>query len=288
MSHPSLSSLTPEQMTSYRKQGYLLLENAVSEKTLELSQLVLERWVAAMAARWQTEGRINDTLSDTPFSTRLLALWEAAGRPGYNRSPRRELVSPEMFDILKAPELVDIAQDLLGTTEVSAHGIFNARPKLPSQSWTDTPWHQDAQYFRDAESIHVPTMWFPLQDVSPENSCLQVAPGLQNGKLHKGYDDPETGFLGVTPEVRKTLVGKPIEMKRGDVLLFTQMTPHGAMRNRRQEVRWSMDLRFESTDTPTSGGKEYGFIARSLRAPESVCDYQTWRTQWGADLGNGY
>ena len=66
----------------------------------------------------------------------------------------RDLVSREMFDILVHPALLMLAQDLLCTTEVSVHGVFNARPKLPDQIWTQTPWHQDAQYYRDAEHVH--------------------------------------------------------------------------------------------------------------------------------------
>jgi len=81
------------------------------------------------------------------------------------RSPRRDLVGPDMYALLVEPSLLDLAEDLLGTDELSVHGIFNVRPKLPDQRRTDTPWHQDAQYYRDAEEVHVLSIWFSLQAV---------------------------------------------------------------------------------------------------------------------------
>ena len=80
-----------------------------------------------------------------------------------------------MYDLLVESSLLDLVADLLGSDEISVHGIFNARPKLPDQRWTDTPWHQDAQYYRDVERVHVVSIWFPLEAVREECSCLQVA-----------------------------------------------------------------------------------------------------------------
>ncbi len=287
MNRAALKRLTPEQHSFYETHGYLHLQGAVTADTLLLAQSVLECWVDKKAEQWLAEGLLEDLYANEPFSRRLLVLWEKAGRPAYSRSPRKELVGEKMFEILRAPELIDIAQDLLGTPEVGVHGIFNARPKLPSQRWTDTPWHQDAQYFREAEKGHVPTFWIPLQDVSPENSCLEVAPDLHRGELHDGYSDADTGFLGLSPEISKTLTGTPIEMKRGDVLLFSQMTPHGALPNTSDSVRWSIDLRFEDAENPTESGTPLGFVARSERDPALVTRCQDWLAQW-AEYPNAY
>jgi phytanoyl-CoA hydroxylase len=60
---------------------------------------------------WSEQGLISLKKEAMPFEERLIHVWNDAGRPKY--------------------------------------GIFNARPKLPDQKWTDTPWHQDAQYYQD-------------------------------------------------------------------------------------------------------------------------------------------
>ncbi|MEE2873230.1 MAG: hypothetical protein VX893_09965 [Candidatus Latescibacterota bacterium] len=38
------------------------------------------------------------------------------------------------------------------------------------------------------------------------------------------------------------------------------------------EVRWSMDLYYEATETATQSGKQFGFVARSGKEPAAVRD----------------
>ncbi len=38
-----------------------------------------------------------------------------------------------------------------------------------------------------------------------------------------------------------------LPMRRGDVLLFTNLTVHTGLENRSGRVRWSIDMRFEAT-----------------------------------------
>lgn len=272
--------LSKPQLQQYHSEGYLLVRNAISPDTLALARTVLERWVDKTIGSWVQKGLLPSPLSELDFEHRLVKAWETAGRPKYSRSPRRDLVSPELFQFLSQPELLNLAEELLGTPEVYLHGVFNARPKLPDQKWTDTPWHQDAQYFRDAETVHVVTMWMPLQPVTERNSCLQVAPGLHHGVLHASYEDKESGFIGLSPEARADLNGISIEMNPGDILCFTQKTPHRALPNLSDAVRWSMDLRYEATPTATASGRKQGFVARSHEAPYSVETYEEWLKKW--------
>ena len=280
--------LSPDQRSFYKTNGYLHAPSLIPPDMLALMQTVLSRWADDTINAWLTEGLIDDARTDLDFQHRLAHLWEAAGRPEYIRSPRRDLVSREMFDILVHPSLLALAQDLLGTTEISVHGIFNARPKLPDQIWTHTPWHQDAQYYRDAEQVHVTSIWMPLQPVTEHNSCLQVAPGLHRGPLHEGWRDPETGFLGLAPEVRDSLEGVSIVMESGDALCFTQITPHRALANRSNQVRWSIDVRYEPTAQATAAGQKQGFIAHSLEDPNVVPTYEEWLKKWEAIPSGSY
>lgn len=131
--------LNPEQCDFYDAKGYLHAPTVISADLLDLMTTVLSRWADDTINAWLTAELIDDPRTDLDLQHRLAHLWEAAGRPQYIRSPRRDLVSREMFNILVHPALLALAQDLLGTTEISVHGIFNARPKLPDQIWTQTP-----------------------------------------------------------------------------------------------------------------------------------------------------
>ncbi len=283
--HSRMKTLTKEQYDFYVEHGYLHLPGVVPEHVLDLVRGVLSRWVDRLADTWTADGLITDTREDLDFWRRLVVLWADAGNPKYSRSPRKEVVEPDTHRALSDPALLDVAEDLLGTDEISVHGVFNVRPKLPSQHWTNTPWHQDAQYRGISPHVHVPTFWFPLQDVDEDYSCLGVEPGYHNGKLFEPYED-ETGFLGISPEDRKQFKGHPVRMKAGDLLCFTSLTPHHAYSNQTDRVRWSLDVRYQATDSidPEIEQETIGFVARS-NDPGRLESFDQWYAKGWKERG---
>ncbi len=271
--------ITQEQWDRYLEQGYLHIEGIVSEDILRLVEQPLLRWADATILEWKAQGKLDDLHENLPFDQRLNAAWFAAGKPTYQRSPRRSIVSPEVFEFMRHPAFIGLARDLIGSPNIAAHGIFNARPKLQQQHFTNTPWHQDAQYFRQSANSNIITMWVPLVDVDENNSCLQVAPGHHLDPLYDNYDDPETKFIGLSPADRARLQGLPIPMRRGDVLCFNQLMPHAALPNLTDRVRWSMDIRFEEVDAPHSCALQNGFICAHENPSRVETRFEHWFAQ---------
>lgn len=268
--------VTEDQLRFYRDHGYVHLRGVLPAELIELSKRVLARWVDSKVDQWIEEGRLEERGEDLPFGRRLMVLWEKAGKPKYVRSPRAEIVSCETWEILRHPAVVDIAEDLIGTPELSCHSVFNARPKLPNQRWTDTPWHQDAQYTGISPHHHVPSFWFPMQRVTKQNSCLGVQADYHEGKLFEPHEDEDTGFRGISPEDRKQLVSTPVEMEAGDLLCFTSLTPHHAYTNESDAARFSLDIRYEATEAVDPDGEGRGFIVRSLADPSTEESCEAW------------
>jgi len=272
-----MNVLNEEQLAFYRTHGYLHVPGAVPAHVLEQARGVMSRWVDQTVAQWQEKGLIQDLKPELDLWHRLLVLWSDAGKPRYPRSPRKEIVEAATHAILSDPALLDVAEDLLGSGEITVHGVFNARPKLPDQHWTNTPWHQDAQYNGISPHQHVPTFWFPLQDVDESLSCLGVLPDYNNNQLFQPYED-ETGFIGISPEDRKNFKGVPIPMKAGDLLCFTSLTPHHAYPNLSDRVRWSLDVRYQQTDTvdPEAANANQRFVARSRSGKYKPESFEEW------------
>lgn len=287
--------LTDEQLNFYRDRGWLKVENVVPPDKIALGRKVCADWVDRTVAGWVADGLLDDGLEQLDLGRRLTVAWNEAGKPVYQRSPRRQIVCRELFQFMTEPNVIDIAEDLLETPEVFMHGVFNLRPKLPDQRWTRTPWHQDSQYYPSIAQVHTLSIWMPLQKVTTENSCLQVAEGYHRGAMYAITEDEETGFLGISKEERASLPGIPVEMEAGDALCFTQLTPHAALPNQSDAVRWSIDLRYQATRDALVdeynveiGGRDKGFIARSAADPESVATWESWERQWEGEPYSAY
>jgi ectoine hydroxylase-related dioxygenase (phytanoyl-CoA dioxygenase family) len=106
------------------------------------------------------------------------------------------------------------------------------------------------------------TVWLPLVDANKERGCMWVMPGVQRNGILKHEGRVGKSYL-VIPDTELPAV-EPIcaEVKKGGVLLLTNMTPHVSFDNTSDVVRWSMDLRYQSAALPTN--------AAITRLPEEV------------------
>ena len=119
-------------------------------------------------------------------------------------------------------------------------------------------------------------------------AVYRLAPKSHNIGLFEAYNDPETGFVGLSPEDRKTMNGLSIPMKIGDALCFSQCTPHRAPPNRSSAVRWSMDFRYEATNNSTEIGRKQGFKTRNPENPNSLTKYEEWLDRWSSIPSGSY
>ena len=93
--------------------------------------------------------------------------------------------------------------------EVTQHGISVIRIKLPEDSRTSIPWHQDSHYYNahktgrfeaNTEHMRVVTTWVPLVDANLDNGCLWVIPGSHRWGFLSGARS-ETGQVLIPEDV---------------------------------------------------------------------------------------
>lgn len=273
-------TITPDHRTQLQDHGYLVLRQALPLELIQSCQAWLEQWSESTIDTWISQAILDKEPESKDFRKKFYQAWRDAGEPHYDRSPRRPLIllDPERaFSILSHPVLLDITSQLLETDALLSHAVFNSRPKAPGQLFTQTPWHQDAQYFSEQAHRKMLNCWFPLHSVDASSSCLAVAPNHHQGDLHDRFDDP-SGFLSIHPDVVERFEETPIPMEPGDILIFTNLTPHRAMPNLGDRMRWSMDLRFACA-------KEEGFqnpLDMVVRHPEEneLTRYEDWKEAW--------
>jgi phytanoyl-CoA hydroxylase len=224
----------------FRREGYVVLRDVVDRRLIDSFVRVLKRRVDSLAL-----GRF----PELGFEYRLDALYE--GRPLNPREWQSSLFCPEFWEIITSPSLTGPLRLLLGE-EITYQGNAHLRPYLP-RHLERLPWHQDGQFYGtgvEAMVHSIAQVWLPLVDAGADSGCLALVPRSHHWGLisqEAGPDsDPEEIYRLTAERVRyEPIVLLPA--RKGDLVLFTNLTAHTGTENRSGRVRWSVDMRFETT-----------------------------------------
>jgi len=263
----------------YQTDGYVLVPGLLSNEILEPVRQAIAATVDQTARQLHAAGQIQDLCADAPFSQRLARIY--AQGPKKSMGWNREVFSQAVYDLLTHPPMLDLAEALVGP-EVTVNGDYWVRTKLPHESLTTLPWHQDSGYYgAQTAHEHILSVWVPLVDVDEHNGCMQFIPGShQWGLLETGKDEERHNIPTENIETRGQAATLP--MRVGDVVAFHNLTFHRSFLNQSDAIRWSIDLRYSPTGTPTDWLSRMGlsgFVARSRQQPDSVENWPIWRTR---------
>lgn len=276
--------LTQEQVEQFFTEGYVIVENYFdTEKELDPVREDIAQLLDELANKLYKGGKIKDLHKDAGFFERMIKLDEEF--PGANiLLHKRGTLTPAIRKLWSNERLLNLMEQLLGTSDIVGHPVWNLRTKTPKNEATTVPWHQDVSYL-DNRSYNVlqPTAWIPLLDADEINGCMQVMRGGHcSGKVathqccHGGTwytmleEDEMRKSLGIDTE--KDLRTCPI--KYGGFLLINNLIPHRSLNNNSKVTRWSLDLRWQRADLPVAfHDLKNGVRMRSSTDPDLVIDW---------------
>jgi len=121
----------------------------------------------------------------------------------------------------------------------------NLSIQLPNDDSSLLPVHSDTW---SGDSPFEVVVWLPLVDCYNTKSMYLLPPKLaenlsDNFKLH-AEGSSELLFNAIKDDV------KWMKVNYGEVLVFSQIYPHGNQVNQEDETRWSMNCRFKGLFTP--------------------------------------
>ena len=242
--------LTDEQKAFFHREGYLVLDKLFDDADLQQAIDDMTAEIDRLAAEAVANGTLSRDYAEYDFERRLAkineedrsiasALWDG------------KLHSPGIFQIIRNPKLLDVAESLCGE-ELIASSVYRLRPKVPTHAKSAVPWHQDSGYFEPyCDQNLVLTVWTPLVDATDANGCLYVIPRSHTEGIIRHYFRQKS-YLMIRDE--DLPVGEQVccEVPKGGVLLLTNKTVHGSFDNNTDRVRWSMDLRYQNAALPTN------------------------------------
>ena len=216
--------LSDAQIEQFRRDGYLVAENAVSGEQLRRLQESVHQWVEESRAH------------DTPFGEPTvdgrprfdMGEEHCAQRPAFRRVNHPSALRAHYHDVMRNSSMVDMVADLIGANVKYHHCKINL--KLPG-SHTVVGYHQDFSYTPHTNDDIV-TALLMLDDISEENGCLMVVPGSHRGPQYSLFDGATfTGF--VDPEQERVLKAREVAAtgKAGDVCLMHTRLLHGSAPN---------------------------------------------------------
>lgn len=274
-------SLSAEQVRDYDEQGYLVLPALLGEQEMAPVRAAMTDKVDFIAADLLAAGLIDNPLKSEPFPTRLARLFDNLSAEeflAYGRGWRDRL--PGYFTLMSSPAILDAVESLIGP-ETFSNPVYNVRPKVPRVAAGAVPWHQDKSYWPDANSNPVITVWISFVDATTENGCLQVLPRTQKEQVLSFHAETYSG-TGYTELDEKHLrlleAGRavPLPVAAGTAILFNDRLVHCSTPNNSDQVRWSVDLRYQPTDQDPMPQHGAGFLARSRSNPHRVATLADW------------
>ncbi len=295
-----MAFLTEEQVTQFRDEGYLVVEDLFDpvedlDPIIEEYKGVLDK----LADELYAAGEISSTYRELPFGPRLIEICKESGKvhaqyfdfslPQANvKEDTPFWAGPAVFRSLTNAKLLDAVESIIGS-EIYSNPVQHVRLKPPEHltpkgengrvQLGKTPVHQDnGVVLPEADQTEMLTVWFPLWDATVENGCLCVWPGSHRRGLLDHCPSP----IGLRVP-GKLLDGKAksIPLKRGSALFLDKLTLHASHSNHSDNIRWSFDLRYNPIGQPTGRGYFPGFVARSRQNPASeLTDPAEWHRLW--------
>jgi hypothetical protein len=227
----------PALTARMERDGYLFLPGLLPATVVDAVQLQVGE--LAREAGW--------LVRDAPVKA---AIADQAGfcvdpEPAYLDVLRR-INRLEAYHALKHhPALMTFFESLFGEP-VLAHPRVLMRNIFPDREELTTKAHQDFPNVQGTEQVY--TAWMPLIDIPLEAGPLQVAVGTHKDGVYDFHIGAGAGGI----EIKDALDGRWVTgaVARGDVLVFHSMTVHKGVPNRSDQLRMSMDVRFQPLSEP--------------------------------------
>lgn len=285
--------LSQAQLHRFEEEGFLIVEDALSDSDLEPVISEYERYIDLRAQELAAQGKISSNFDGESFVRRLACICEQ-NKEIYSELDIMEMRGAASFEFLRNDNLLDLVECFVGQ-EITCSPIQHIRAKLPTDLAVDStaesthvaPWHQDAGVtWEEADPYFILTVWIPFVDAGPDNGCLQIVPRAHRTGLRRHETYPSTGTTIVAQDM-PSQEPLALPMRKGSVLFLHKQTPHCSTPNRSNGVRWSADLRYQETGTPTGRPFRPEFVVRSRSNPDSVLtDHGTWCRLWEDALAN--
>ena len=261
-------SLSPEELASYRREGFLIRPGIFNRAEVQAFQQAAER--AAARAHSACAGGTTYHLDGKRFVDIGHMTVQYEHRPGSELirviEPVHELAST--FDALIDDErLVAPMRQLVGA-EALALWTDKLNLKRPREG-SAFGWHQDSPYWvHDCSHVdQLPNVMVTFDDASEANGCFRVIRGShQAGCLPGTTDGSQLGGFYTDPRAFDEADQVLMEAPAGSAIFFDPHTIHGSLPNLSEEPRRAIVITYQPAGFPALKSGEVRNVSAASRA----------------------
>src|SRR5438876_265195 len=252
-------TLNPAQITTYDRDGFLMLENFVDQDACDSLRARAEALVrdfnpSGVVSIFSTHEQTrtsDDYFLESGDKIRFFFEENAFNSDGTFKQSKEESINkighalhdldPAFNEFSRTVEIKQLVSDLGIDDPLLLQSMYIFKqPRIGGE----VTCHQDAT-FLFVEPLRMVGLWFALEDASVENGCLWVIPGGHKHGLKSRFMRAEgsgTRFeiLDDSPWPEATL--QPLEVRKGTLIVLHPLLPHLSRENRSAKSRHAYTL----------------------------------------------
>jgi hypothetical protein len=149
---------------------------------------------------------------------------------------------PRIAGLPRHPKLRALIEERLRPLQVTGTDL-RVRANVPSLAGSRHRWHQDVTDLTPTasacETVRL-ACWIPMSDVDERTGCLELVPEVFEAPF--AHESGDAGSYFIRDERLAAYPKVAVPMALGSALFLDRLTPHQALPNRSDTVRWSLVL----------------------------------------------
>ncbi len=235
------ASVTDEAAERFRREGYLVVEDAFSPEMVADALDGLLDLIDGQRSDFLDGQQVN--ASGIQFEARAAELL-----PTLSRDQKQDVVrkligfvehEPRLAAIAEHPPLIDAVSRIMGERPVLFQDQALLKPPLIGR---EKPWHQDIAFFTLPADAMVVGVWIALDEAVPENGCMHVIPGSHRAGPVPHFQRRDWQICDGDVAVDEVVA---VPLKPGSLLLFHGLIHHGTPPSQSPRRRRALQIHYK-------------------------------------------